>query len=244
LSSANALNSPVLPPLKFHSALLQPRNLAFGYGDHHADNDSDVSMEDDFSDEELSAPSNLDYSDSPIPHNYDEEQLFGSKPQGQGRCGILKTGLANQNLTIQVPCSVRRFTDGEVGFNKCVQRKLTPVGGAVQFQKKVRPRNVKCPDDAVGLGTPSAPPIIDADFSVERDSESSVKNEPTDRASWPSRDSVDYDGSKSESSIEQKPNTVTKTTEPGERCCHFYLHSLQRSQFMFLYFYLFGIILP
>ncbi|XP_027940436.1 uncharacterized protein LOC114194437 isoform X1 [Vigna unguiculata] len=228
LSSANALNSPVLPPLKFHSALLQPRNLAFGYGDHHADNDSDVSMEDDFSDEELSAPSNLDYSDSPIPHNYDEEQLFGSKPQGQGRCGILKTGLANQNLTIQVPCSVRRFTDGEVGFNKCVQRKLTPVGGAVQFQKKVRPRNVKCPDDAVGLGTPSAPPIIDADFSVERDSESSVKNEPTDRASWPSRDSVDYDGSKSESSIEQKPNTVTKTTEPGERLDNTFTDDLER----------------
>ncbi|KAG2390645.1 hypothetical protein LR48_Vigan07g007500 [Vigna angularis] len=217
LNSANSLNSPVLPPLKFHSALLQPRNLAFGYGDHHVDDDSDVSMEDAFSDEELSAPSNLDYSDSPIPHNYDEEQLFGSKPQVQGRCGILKTGLANQNLTIQVPCSVRRFTDGEVGFNKCVQRKLTPVGGAVRFRKKFHLSNVKRPDDAVGLGTPSAPPIIDADFSIERDSESSVKNEPTDRASWPSRDSVDYDGSKSESSIEQKPNTVTKTTEPGER---------------------------
>jgi len=236
VNSANSLTSPVLPPSKFHSGLLQPLNLAFGYGGHHVDDDSDdVSMEDAFSDEEVSAPSNLDYSYSPIPHNYDEEQLFGSKPQGQGRSGILKTGLANQNLTIQVPYSVRRFTDGGVGFNKYVQRKLTPVGGAAQIQKKGHLRNVNCPDETVGLlGTPSAPPIIDADFSIERDSENSVKNEPTDRSSWPSGESVDFDGTKSESSIEQKPNTVTKTTEPAERCCNFYLHSLQRSQFFFL----------
>ncbi|KAK7371807.1 hypothetical protein VNO80_05172 [Phaseolus coccineus] len=226
LSSANSLNSPVLPPLKFHSALLQPRNLAFGYGDLHVDDESDISMEDAFSDEELSAPSNLDYSDSPIPYNYDEEQLFGSKPQAQGRCGILKTGLSNQNLSIQVPCSVRRFTDGEVGFNKCVQRKLTPVGGAGQPQKKAHLRNVNCPDDTVGLGTPSAPPIIDADFSTERDTEYSVGNEPTDPASWPSRESVDYDGSKSESSIEQKPNTVT--TDPGERLDNTFPDDIER----------------
>ncbi|TKY57527.1 hypothetical protein E2542_SST21978 [Spatholobus suberectus] len=219
LTSGNSLSSPNLPPLKFHSALLQPRNLAFGFGDHDVDDDSDESMEDDFSEDEVvSAPNNLDYFDSPIPHTYDEEQLFGCKPQGQVRSGILKTGLANQNLTVQVPNSVRRFTDGEVGFNKCVQRQRKLIlGGPVQLQKQVHLRSLNCLDDTIGLGTPSAPPIIDADFPLERDSECSVRNEPTDQGSWPSRESVDYDGTKSESSIEQKPKTVAKPTEVGER---------------------------
>ncbi|KAG4988829.1 hypothetical protein JHK82_031165 [Glycine max] len=54
-----------------------------------------------FSDDEVSAPNNLDFSNSPIPHNYDKEQLFGC----QGHKGFLKIGLANQNLTVQVPKS-------------------------------------------------------------------------------------------------------------------------------------------
>ena len=153
-STANTLNSPLLPPFKFHPALLQPRNLAFATGGYGAGpDDSYESMDDaNFSDEELSAPNNLDFSDSPTPHNYDEEQLFPCK----GRREILKTGLADQSLTIQVPNTVRRFTDGEMGFNKCLQRNLTPAAAApVQLQKQVHLRNVNCPDDdTVGLGTP------------------------------------------------------------------------------------------
>ncbi|XP_020234326.1 uncharacterized protein LOC109814331 isoform X2 [Cajanus cajan] len=211
-TTANALSSPNLPPLKFHSALLQPRNLAFGFGD--ADDDSDQTMEDAFSDDEvLSAPNNLHFSD--------EEQLFGCKPKPPS--GILKTCLANQNLTIQVPGSVRRFTDGGVGFNKCVQRKLTPTpGGPV--------RNLNCTHDTVGLGTPSAPPIVDADFPLEGDSECSLRNEPIDRGSCPSRESLDYDGTKSESSIEQRPNLVAKPTqtEIGERLDRTFMDDIER----------------
>lgn len=233
MSSANSLNSPNLPPLKFHSSLLQPRNLAFGYVNHDADDgaDSDETMEDDFSEDEVvSAPNNLDYFDSPMPHTYDEEQLFGSKPQcqGQGHSRVLKTGLANQNLTIQVPDTARRFTDGELGFNRSVQKKLTPAS-RVHLQKQVHLPKPNCPHDTIGLGTPSAPPIIDADFPLERDSECSVRNEPTDRGSWPSRESLDYDGSatKSETSIEQKPNNVEKATEFGERYFHCYNIQIQ-----------------
>ncbi|KAK7320248.1 hypothetical protein VNO77_29560 [Canavalia gladiata] len=218
LSSGNSLNSPVLPPLKFHSALFPPHNLAFGFA-HHEEDDSDesvVSMPDDsnFSEDEVSAPNNFDSLDTPIAHCYDEEQLFGTKlpkPQCQGGNGILKKGLANENLTIQVPNSVRRFTDGGLGFNKHVQRKLTPGAG-------VHPRNLNCPDDPIQLGTPSAPPIIDADFSPGRDSGCSIRNEPTDPGSWPSRESLDYDGRKSEGSVEQKPpNNVAKPVEICQR---------------------------
>ena len=120
-----------------------------------------------------------------------------------------------------------------MGFNKCVQRNLTPAAAApVQLQKQVHLRNVNCPDDdTVGLGTPSAPPIIDSDFPLERDSECSLRNEPTDPpGSWPSRESLDFnDGTKSESSIEQKPKAKTvaepTVTELAERY-YCVLHSL------------------
>ncbi|RDX71907.1 hypothetical protein CR513_48678, partial [Mucuna pruriens] len=205
-SPLNSLNSPNLPPLKFHSALLLPF--------HDVDDDTDQSMEDaNFSDDEqISAPSHLDY--------LDEEHLFGSKPP---HTGILKTGLANQNISIQVPNIVRRFTDGELGFNKCVQRNLTPAS-------RVHLRNLNCPDDTIGLGTPSAPPIVDVDFSLERDSDCLVRNEPTHPVSCPSRESVDYDGSgtKSESSIEQKPNTVAEVTQLGERLDKTFTDDIER----------------
>ncbi|KAJ1383867.1 hypothetical protein SESBI_43006 [Sesbania bispinosa] len=234
LSSGNSLNSPVLPPLKFHSPLLPPRNLAFAFGDQdggHSDDESQslagAETEDgtNFSDDEvLSAPNvnNFDYLDTPIAQCYDEEQLFGCKlpKPPKGHNGILKKGLANENLTIQVPNCARRFTDGELGFKKCVQKKMTPGpsggGGGIQLQKQVHMRNLNNIDDPIDLATPSAPPIIDGDFSVERDSEGPERNESTEHGSWPSRESEEYDRRKSESSIGQKPNTVVKAIEIGE----------------------------
>ncbi|XP_028212477.1 uncharacterized protein LOC114394992 [Glycine soja] len=131
-----------------------------------------------FSNDEVSAPYNLDFSDSPIPHNYDEEELFGC----QGHGGFLKTAAV----------------------------------APIHLQKQAHLLNVNCPDDdTIGLGTPSVPPIIDSDFPLEKDSECSLGNEPTDpHGSWPSRQSLDYDGTKSETSIEQKPKpkTVAKPT--------------------------------
>ncbi|RYQ90546.1 uncharacterized protein LOC107619154 [Arachis ipaensis] len=97
------LDSPILPPLKFYTALLTPQNIAFSFGDDT--DESTVSLPDDAdsSDEELSAPSNLDYLERPISHCYDEDELFGCKllkPQRSN--GVLKKGLANQNLTLQL----------------------------------------------------------------------------------------------------------------------------------------------
>ncbi|XLT09053.1 hypothetical protein HN51_054846, partial [Arachis hypogaea] len=85
------LDSPILPPLKFYTALLTPQNIAFSFGDDT--DESTVSLPDDAdsSDEELSAPSNLDYLERPISHCYDEDELFGCKllkPQRSN--GVLK----------------------------------------------------------------------------------------------------------------------------------------------------------
>jgi hypothetical protein len=155
--------------------------------------------------------------DTPIAHCYDEDQLFGfgngTKPRTLKQSGILRKGLVNENLTIQLPNSlnVRRFTDGELGFNKCVQKKMTPCGtgtGAVRFQ-----------NDPVELNTPSAPPIFvdgeSGDLCYSEDSVANVVDEmpqPQHR-SWPSRESVNCDnegGVRSECSIEQKSNTVSE----------------------------------
>ncbi|XP_057440849.1 uncharacterized protein LOC130732865 [Lotus japonicus] len=221
LSTANSLNSPVLPPLKFHSALLTPRNLAFGFnGEQEVDDDSDqetVDMDTNFTDDDdddevvSHSASNLDY--------LDEDQLFGCKqpqqnPKPSGRNnGILRKGLVNENLSVQVPNTVRRFTDGgDLGFKKKI---MTPGGGGgggggIQLQKHVHlhNQNLNCLDDPAELATPSAPPapITDADFSLE--------NEPDHHGIG---SSVDCDGRRSESSVEQTPSAVAKDPDIVQR---------------------------
>ncbi|KAK2378330.1 pesticidal crystal cry8Ba protein [Trifolium repens] len=238
LSNNLTPKSPSLPPLKFfHSPLLPPPNLAFGFPDHHPDDDDDSVSDDDYDesvaslhcpvvetddddDEENEDERVLDSLDTPIAHCYDEDQLFGfgngTKPRTLKQSGILRKGLVNENLTIQLPNSlnVRRFTDGELGFNKCVQKKMTPCGtgtGVVRFQ-----------NDPVELNTPSAPPIFvdgeSGDLCYSEDSVANVVDEmpqPQHR-SWPSRESVNCDnegGVRSECSIEQKSNTVSERQE-------------------------------
>jgi hypothetical protein len=68
-------------------------------------------------------------------------------------------------------------------------------------------QNLNCHDDPAELATPSAPPIIDADFSL--------KNEPARHGS----SFLDCDGWRSETSVEQKPNTVVKDPDIVERYC-------------------------
>lgn len=231
--SANSLTpkSPALPPLKFHTPLLTPSKLAFRFSDPDPDDDDDDDGVDSVSDESVVSPSLpgaaaqtegsnfsddeeervVDYLDTSIAQCYDEEQLFGSrtgiKPKAPNHNGILRNGLANQNLTIQLPNSVRRFTDGELGFYKCVHKNLTPCGtapggggAAIQF------RNL---NDSVDLTTPSAPPIIVDDLPhSEGGSVTNEVDQIPQHGSYPSRESLDCDGMRSECSIEQNPNTI------------------------------------
>lgn len=232
--------SPSLPPLKFNSSLLPRSNLAFGFNDNDSvsdDDDDDVESVTSLScpaaetDEENEDGRVFDNLDTPIAQCYDEEQLFGfgfgfgngAKSKTLKPSGILRKGLLIENITIQVPNSVnaRRFTDGELGFNKCVQKKMTPCGSEIGTAGRgVRFQNTSNLNDSVDLATPSAPPIFIDGEGGEGDvhySEGSVANEvdemtQQDRRSWQSRDSVNCDdgGGRSECSIEQKPNTVAE----------------------------------
>ncbi|RHN58182.1 hypothetical protein MtrunA17_Chr5g0448351 [Medicago truncatula] len=234
--------SPSLPPLKFNSSLLPRINLAFGFNHNDSVSDDDDDDDDDESVDSLSCPAAetddeneedqriLDNLDTPIAQCYDEEQLFGfgngTKYKTLKPSGILRKGLVNETLIIQVPNSVnaRRFTDGELGFNKCVQKKMTPCGSEIGTAGRgVRFQNTSNLNDSVDLATPSAPPIFIDGEGGEGDvhySEGSVANEvdemtQQDRRSWQSRDSVNCDdgGGRSECSIEQKPNTVAESQE-------------------------------
>lgn len=225
----NGLSSPVLPPLKFHSGLLTPHGHAFATSSGLIDGESEESIDsvsdgedENFSDGEVSVSNNLDYLEKPISQCYDEEELFGYKglelkPKPEGRNGILKSGLSNENLTIEVRgSSVRRFTDGEVGYKICAQNQKSsiPIGGS-HLLKQVHLRNANnSHNDLAELGTPSAPPIIDVDVSKKRDSEGSVTNEHTPKRSWLSRDSVDCD-MRSVSSHECKTKTMNEQTQNG-----------------------------
>lgn len=227
--------SPSLPPLKFHSSLLPTRNLAFGFSDHHVGHDRDGSVsDDDESVASLSCPaveSDDDYDDdeervldslnTPIAQCYDEDRLFGfgsgTKLKSLKPSGILRRGLVNENITIQVPNSVsaRRFTDGELGFNKCVQKQMTPCGSGIgSGGGSVRFRSMSNLNDPVDLATPSAPPIFNGEVDLPY-SEGSVTNEVDETTqphrSWTSRDSVNCDdGGRSECSIEQKYSNVAE----------------------------------
>ncbi|MED6106296.1 hypothetical protein PIB30_003706 [Stylosanthes scabra] len=156
------LNSPVLPPLKFHTALLTPRSLAFSVEDDTDESIASLPEDANSSDDELSAPTNLDYLERPISHLYDEDELFRCKPpRPQPSNTILKNGLANQNLTLELPNNtLRRFTPAGAGG--------------------LHLRTPNCLDDFAT--PPSAPPIVHADFPVQ------LENEQTD--SWASRESV------------------------------------------------------
>ncbi|KAK7258316.1 hypothetical protein RIF29_23889 [Crotalaria pallida] len=210
-----------LPPLKntfhSHSALLPPPpppQTTFRTFNHYADTTDDDDDDDAHTTEE--PPNFSDDDEEVIPQCYDdEEELFGcSKVVTRGRnSGILKKGLGNENLTIQVPnCAGRRFTDGELGFKRFVQKKMTPTpaASAIHLQNQLHFNNLNSPAAAPELGTPSAPPIFDiGDLSQGFDVRS---NQHGDRTST---ESVDYDR-RSESSIEQKPNIV-KATNFGDR---------------------------
>lgn len=160
VSSNLTPKSPSLPPLKFHSSLLPTSNLSFGFSDRHVGHDRDddesvaslscsvVESDDDDYDED-DGERVLDSLNTPIVQCYDEDHLFGfgsgTKVKSMKPSGILRKGLVNENITIQVPncVSARRFTDGELDFNKSVQKQMTPCGsgsgigaggGSVQFR--------------------------------------------------------------------------------------------------------------
>lgn len=144
--------SHALPPLKFHSVLLGPRNpvsLSLGASSNEEDYYNDESdaadcesmgsvndeVEDNCSDEELISKSILDGFDVAM---FDVKKT-GNLNQVRGRTTtttrrstgsrhascVLNRGLSKENLQIEVPGnSTRRFTDGESGGHSAYVRNV------------------------------------------------------------------------------------------------------------------------
>ncbi|KAI8552286.1 hypothetical protein RHMOL_Rhmol06G0254600 [Rhododendron molle] len=189
-----AFNSPtyksthVLPPLKFHSGLLGPRNpatLSLDSNEEEGEDDDDDDDDDEsvasgpddsggadsgwnYSEEESLRYSDVEYLEKPVEKRYDEE-MFGSKLNKKlnHKVSSLNKGALKEDLRVEVPGNYRRFTDGVLSFGGGAY--LNTVGdGSCQLRGKVQLRNAygtpisdSMQNNVVDLGTPSAPPIVD-----------------------------------------------------------------------------------
>ena len=122
-NSSNYMSSHVLPPLKFHSSLLGPRNtvtLSLDSNEEDDDDESVASALDDsggnYSEEDGFRYSDVESLEKPVEKCY-EKEMFGSNLRTNlnqttiSRHGsTLNKGLLMENLRIEVPENYRRFT--------------------------------------------------------------------------------------------------------------------------------------
>jgi hypothetical protein len=148
------MSSPSLPPLKFNSGFLAPHSLVTPYLDDDAESVASVPDDDeaDYSDEEVLGSNNndIDFLDNPILQRYGEEQIYGYKSipsLSRGRGSSVNRGLFMENLRIEVPESLRRYTDGELRTRRYAQKDTTPCGGGSELRKRVLLCNLQ-----VGIG--------------------------------------------------------------------------------------------
>ncbi|KAI5662135.1 hypothetical protein M9H77_21458 [Catharanthus roseus] len=168
-----------LPPLKFHSGLLAPHNpvslsLDNSNEDYYDDDENYESDGDSGSvasvnhelDENCSDEDPLNES---ILDGFHEEMLNlkanAHSNQGRGtsmnirHASILNKGLLKENLRIEVPVNSRRFVGSE-GQRSAISTKSCRLQENFQSHSAYATPVAKL-TDAVDLGTPSAPPIVD-----------------------------------------------------------------------------------
>ncbi|KAE8075472.1 hypothetical protein FH972_014188 [Carpinus fangiana] len=234
-NSDTVMSSPSLPPLKFNSGFLAPHSLVTPYLDDDAESVASVPDDDeaDYSDEEVLGSNNndIDFLDNPILQRYGEEQIYGYKSipsLSRGRGSSVNRGLFMENLRIEVPESLRRYTDGELSTRRYAQKDTTPCGGGSALRKRVLLCNLQGTptqqsiQDLADLGTPSAPPIVDigreeGSFEVVnqqgRASEGFTGIDLADKGICPSNVSDSFNGSK-EGLVEQRAQSL----ETNELC--------------------------
>ncbi|GAA0163543.1 hypothetical protein LIER_19381 [Lithospermum erythrorhizon] len=169
----------VLPPLKFHSGFFGTHSTV-GLGLDSSDDDFDESNVGDGSESVASVPDELDviytsaekWAGRPFEQE-SEEELFDMKWSGKGENGLgvrnastLNRGLLKEDLRIEIPGKVRRFTDG--GLEECDNRSIS--GPSSRLLERVLPHSAYAtPMTKLSeLGTPSAPPIFDIREEVNK----------------------------------------------------------------------------
>ncbi|KAF6141359.1 hypothetical protein GIB67_008536 [Kingdonia uniflora] len=156
-NSQNHLSSQVLPPLKFHSGLLGHHTTAtLGLDDDESvgsidmdESAASVDMDESYSDE----CEGLGSSDSSDLFSKLSIPCCDQKPSKILTPGIINRDSSKENLRVDVPQNIRRYTNGG-------QRISTP-NAINQSQEQGPPRNEVIYKHLADLGTPSAPPIIE-----------------------------------------------------------------------------------
>ncbi|KAL0353942.1 UNVERIFIED_CONTAM: hypothetical protein Sangu_0975500 [Sesamum angustifolium] len=172
-SSSNFTSSHVLPPLKFHSGLLKPINTVALSVDSNED-ESDY-YNDDESESVGSAPDEVsrnhsddDMVDRPVIRGFEEDMLYVNSSKNlndRKHVSTINRGPLKEDLRVEVPGSVRRFTDGEWGSRGCGPSSGVSIGSCRMYEKNQPHSAYGTPigklGDTLDLGTPSAPPFMD-----------------------------------------------------------------------------------
>ncbi|CAA3027510.1 Hypothetical predicted protein [Olea europaea subsp. europaea] len=178
-SSSGYTSGHGLPPLKFHPGLLGPRStisLSVGSDEEDSDDYNDNGSESVASgpDEIYGNHSDEEMIERPVIKGFDEGIFnLNSNTALNHRYGsTINRGLSKEDLKLEVPGNVRRFTGGEWSFGAVSD-------GSCRLHEKIQPCSaygtpIGNLNDMAELGTPSAPPVMD--FGREMN-EFEVKNE-------------------------------------------------------------------
>ncbi|KAH6788803.1 portal protein [Perilla frutescens var. frutescens] len=175
-NSSSYTSSHALPPLKFHSGLLKPLSTITLSAESNED-DSDYYNDDNDDEGESvgSAPhgncgntSDDDAVDGPVIRGFEEDMfhLNACKKLNDVKYrSTLNRGLLKEDLRVEVPGSLRRFTGGEWGSRGYGQSSAVS-GGSCRLNDRKEPNSaygtpIGKLSENVGLGTPSAPPFMD-----------------------------------------------------------------------------------
>ncbi|XP_057812221.1 uncharacterized protein LOC131026371 [Salvia miltiorrhiza] len=168
--NSSSYASHILPPLKFHSGLVKPLStVTLSVESNEDESDYYNDDNDDECESVGSAPhgNNSDDNavDGPVIRGFEEDMFHfsASKKLNDSKYrSTIKRGLLQEDLRVEVPGSVRRFTDGEWGSRGYGQSS----GGSFRLNDRKDPNSaygtpIGNMSENVELGTPSAPPFMD-----------------------------------------------------------------------------------
>ncbi|XP_031375043.1 uncharacterized protein LOC116189497 isoform X2 [Punica granatum] len=208
-SPSSFMSARVLPPLRFRSGLLTPHSLV-DEDEYGNDSESVASVPDD-TDMDCSYSEGEEEEDSlQKPTGYN---MLGDMPgrTSKSAAGTLNRGLGMENLRVEVPKEMRRFTTGgDFALKKCQSNKLPsgPVSVHTVWDR-VLPRNMGVTGrDELDLGTPSAPPIMDV-----RNDEDSLGTEIEQEKQCRSSERTSYEPSASRKSVSFEDGVKCSTIE-------------------------------
>lgn len=152
-NSGSYASSHILPPLKFHSGLVKPISTVTLSAESNEDESDFYNDENDDEGESVgSAPhgnnSDDDAVDGPAIRGFEEDMFHFSASKKLNDIkyrSTIKRGLLQEDLRVEVPGSVRRFTDGESGSRAYGQGSAVS-GGSCRLNDRKDPNSAYVSD--------------------------------------------------------------------------------------------------